>query len=613
MLRWLIASVLLVGGLSAGQVSPEAQKAVAPPAYSGENGGHFTYYAGPHFKILGAETLVVAMTGLRDYQSNGPTPTRLWALSSVYGIYAAYFNKGPSYLRWNFYDLTNSPGGFWVASDTGFRALEPAGYGNMCLNYFSNSYQYYPFFTGHSYVSEHQYYPDVWAPKPLSFGPFSWVETPDTSEVDTTDFWYYAGEVGNFIWPRIGFTQSGYLHQITTDYSSYNIYYDRINDIENPFWYGATPIVFSGDAPWYSFNTNPKYKTVVVNYCRQSSDNHIIMLVDTMEGDMFINGGFIELDLSDLLSSTDTLSVGFVGDGTPFIDKDGNVHSFLFGSDGTHVIPVHIWHFFYNPEADTMHWSPVVFIDNSTIQASVGYNTLAAGRAQLGQNLRTGNLYAIWEEFVIDSGRFVFSSPVNDSVDTFPPTMVMLGKSTDDGLSWEIETLAVSDVDFGNVWLRFPVISPVIPSQVTDTGDTVDAVIWGVHEDDDPGFAPFDQGVDTTQVLWVSVPTGKLIGVSESNVSPGKYVLKAWSVKNPVNDKAAISFQISREGKVSLSVFDLAGRRVKTLVNGVEEAGIHSVNWDLSDGMNRPVPSGVYFYVLKAFGETQSGKLVVTH
>jgi hypothetical protein len=62
---------------------------------------------------------------------------------------------------------------------------------------------------------------------------------------------------------------------------------------------------------------------------------------------------------------------------------------------------------------------------------------------------------------------------------------------------------------------------------------------------------------------------------------------------NPFNPSTKISYQIARTEFVSLNVFDIAGREVSTLVNGLQGAGEYSINYDAS-----ALSGGVYFYKL---------------
>ena len=75
---------------------------------------------------------------------------------------------------------------------------------------------------------------------------------------------------------------------------------------------------------------------------------------------------------------------------------------------------------------------------------------------------------------------------------------------------------------------------------------------------------------------------------------------------NPFNPTTVIAYELPKEGSVSLKVFDVLGREIRTLEMGRQTAGLHSVNFNAEE-----LPSGVYFYRLQAgsFGETK--KMVI--
>ena len=75
----------------------------------------------------------------------------------------------------------------------------------------------------------------------------------------------------------------------------------------------------------------------------------------------------------------------------------------------------------------------------------------------------------------------------------------------------------------------------------------------------------------------------------------------------PFNPSTTIKYELPEASHVTLTVYDLLGREVATLVSGVEELGYKSVEWNASG-----VSSGVYFYRLTAgnFEQTRSMKVV---
>jgi hypothetical protein len=64
---------------------------------------------------------------------------------------------------------------------------------------------------------------------------------------------------------------------------------------------------------------------------------------------------------------------------------------------------------------------------------------------------------------------------------------------------------------------------------------------------------------------------------------------------NPFNPETTIPFTLAERSVVTLNVYDILGREVAQLVSGIQEAGLHSVNWNAET-----VSSGIYFYTLEA-------------
>ena len=80
---------------------------------------------------------------------------------------------------------------------------------------------------------------------------------------------------------------------------------------------------------------------------------------------------------------------------------------------------------------------------------------------------------------------------------------------------------------------------------------------------------------------------------------------------NPFNPKTAIRFSLEQAGPVSLKVFDVSGRVVKSLSDGPLGAGEHEVIWNGRDESGSSLASGVYFYRLQAEGRTLSKRMVL--
>lgn len=75
---------------------------------------------------------------------------------------------------------------------------------------------------------------------------------------------------------------------------------------------------------------------------------------------------------------------------------------------------------------------------------------------------------------------------------------------------------------------------------------------------------------------------------------------------NPFNPTTTIAYELSEGGEVSLKVFDLLGKQVATLVEGVQQPGAYRVTWNARD-----ISTGVYIYKLSAGAYNKTQKLVV--
>lgn len=109
--------------------------------------------------------------------------------------------------------------------------------------------------------------------------------------------------------------------------------------------------------------------------------------------------------------------------------------------------------------------------------------------------------------------------------------------------------------------------------------------------------------------MQVMVPTG--VGTAEGSGAPVPGFHLGAAIPNPITTGAALGFSTTVGGHVSLQVFDLSGRVVRTLQQGDLPAGSHSLIWDGADSRGTMVPGGVYFYRLSTTEGTVSRSCVV--
>ncbi|HER00135.1 MAG TPA: T9SS type A sorting domain-containing protein [candidate division Zixibacteria bacterium] len=91
---------------------------------------------------------------------------------------------------------------------------------------------------------------------------------------------------------------------------------------------------------------------------------------------------------------------------------------------------------------------------------------------------------------------------------------------------------------------------------------------------------------------------------------PDEYSL-SQNYPNPFNPNTVISFELPTACNVELSVFNLLGQRVASLVNGYHDAGIYESEWDGTDDDGNRVSSGIYLYRIKAGNFVQTKKMLL--
>jgi len=89
---------------------------------------------------------------------------------------------------------------------------------------------------------------------------------------------------------------------------------------------------------------------------------------------------------------------------------------------------------------------------------------------------------------------------------------------------------------------------------------------------------------------------------------PDDYTLDQ-NYPNPFNPSTTISYYLPKSGKVTLDIYNILGRKIRTLVEKTLKSGYHTTRWDGIDSEGRPVASGIYFYRLKSDKFIQTKKM----
>ncbi len=102
-----------------------------------------------------------------------------------------------------------------------------------------------------------------------------------------------------------------------------------------------------------------------------------------------------------------------------------------------------------------------------------------------------------------------------------------------------------------------------------------------------------------------------LTGIAEDEQlsgTPDKFALYQ-NYPNPFNPETTIRFELAKQGKVKLTIYDLLGRQVVTLLDREVASGSHQLKWNGKDAAAQSVPTGVYLMQLTVGNKKQVKKL----
>ncbi len=186
-----------------------------------------------------------------------------------------------------------------------------------------------------------------------------------------------------------------------------------------------------------------------------------------------------------------------------------------------------------------------------------------------------------------------------------------------------------------------------IPVQVTGFEATaVDAGVelaWDISSDEDiKGFKIYRRPDGETAYMDINsgrlIPAGErkfidrsiragmtyqyMLGVVKENnsevrsqivtvISKAAFLMLFHNYPNPFNPSTTVSFTLPEPANVNLSIYDIEGKLVKTLLNEKATKGFNKVTWDGSDKNGTPVASGIYYVRLRSAGKVLTNKMML--
>ena len=124
---------------------------------------------------------------------------------------------------------------------------------------------------------------------------------------------------------------------------------------------------------------------------------------------------------------------------------------------------------------------------------------------------------------------------------------------------------------------------------------------WYVQASDDEYIVSSDTGMLVLE--WAALGSIDGYGIPEQFTLHQNY-------PNPFNPITTLRYDLPENAIVNITIYDMLGREVKTLINQTQDAGYRSVIWNATNDYGKPVSAGIYLYQIQA-GEYISTKKMV--
>ena len=159
-----------------------------------------------------------------------------------------------------------------------------------------------------------------------------------------------------------------------------------------------------------------------------------------------------------------------------------------------------------------------------------------------------------------------------------------------------------ADFEYGDVWsLGYEEGNPLEVSTLGDLG-SYSVTSFGVDQHNELYICSFNG------MIYKFVQTNSAIedGVSK----PNKFSLYQ-NHPNPFNPITTLRYDLPEDALVNITIYDMKGRKISTLISSQQTAGYKSVQWNATNDKGAPVSAGLYLYMIQGGEFRQTKKMVL--
>jgi hypothetical protein len=206
-------------------------------------------------------------------------------------------------------------------------------------------------------------------------------------------------------------------------------------------------------------------------------------------------------------------------------------------------------------------------IDNSGDDAPrlvIEYESIIVAPTGLQYNIQGSSVMLTWDA-LIDADYYKLERSTDSLfIEGVETSYIQDNNYTDDNLEYNIEYFYRVAANIG-FWTDYSNVASVIIENVSILGDNDFPIIYKVHQNH----------------------------------------------PNPFNPVTTLQYDLPEDGLVNITIHDMMGRQIKTLVKGSQTAGYKSTQWNATNDRNEPVSAGLYLYTIEAGDFRQTKKMVL--
>jgi len=195
-----------------------------------------------------------------------------------------------------------------------------------------------------------------------------------------------------------------------------------------------------------------------------------------------------------------------------------------------------------------------------------------------------------------------------------------IDSNTEIGFTWE----GCNDVDgdityrltielefFGNTYTD--TYDDIIDTSISITANNLDALLSGLNLEESIMYyyvQAYDEEYTVDSDTGQFVLSRSFLSTINNDVVPQVFALHQ-NHPNPFNPFTTLKYDLPEDALVNITIYDMMGRIVKTMVNSQQNAGFKSVQWNASNDKGSPVSAGLYLYTIQAGEFRQTKKMVL--